>query len=493
VGCFLQADRALPKGLAVVVLLLVAAIFAINCQPDSGRAESYADGESRRGVAYVPPGNGGWIAYVAPSRGNQQIRLVMPDGSGDRVLWNAPDGIPREDGIGMVSWSPDGERIAFDSSHDWHRSMAVRDIYAIALKDGRMTRPTAPPDPGDFPRMRKGKVKVVVVNGAFGRQLEVYVEGASKPIQLVAQNGHSYTVMFNDVADFGPGVRQRVRVYDYRVGDSLSQPCWFDIGAAADIEPDQTVDAGRISGPVAFNCPIASSPTWSAGGDIVLLFREAFRGGSGLMGYFNNIWQTKPHLRPGESGKRVLADTTWLTRKPWFYLITASPGPQYADYLLASQFSYGKPLWSIDLRDPTQAGTINLKAGSIIDYPILGVAWEPDGSGYFLSLYEKVTVFGPIRPSGGVLYRMDAATSRLTEIVRLNGEAIGRLGISPNGREIVFERGSRIDESNKTGFAPLIGPHLQCPCSLWVVNRDGSHLRQLVKDGRAPAWQPRQR
>jgi Tol biopolymer transport system component len=103
------------------------------------------------------------------------------------------------------------------------------------------------------------------------------------------------------------------------------------------------------------------------------------------------------------------------------------------------------------------------------------------------------TILGPRRPPGGVLYLLDGTPSRMTEIVRLNGEAIGRLAISPDGREIVFERGSRIDESNKTGFAPLIGPHLQCPCSLWVVNRDGSQLCQLVKDGRAPAWRPRQR
>ncbi|RIK34590.1 MAG: hypothetical protein DCC55_32860, partial [Chloroflexi bacterium] len=70
------------------------------------------------------------IAYVGPSRESQQIRLINPDGSNDRPLWQAPPNTTRQQGIGELGWRSDASELAFDSGHDWQRSMNIRDIYS---------------------------------------------------------------------------------------------------------------------------------------------------------------------------------------------------------------------------------------------------------------------------------------------------------------------------------------------------------------------------
>lgn len=84
-----------------------------------------------------------------------------------------------------------------------------------------------------------------------------------------------------------------------------------------------------------------------------------------------------------------------------------------------------------------------------------------------------------------MLYRYTFADEELTEIVRLPGEVIGKLAVAPDGEAIVFERGASLGDSVE---AMSWGPTVLCPCELWRVDSDGSGLRQLVADGRAPAW-----
>jgi Tol biopolymer transport system component len=100
---------------------------------------------------------------------------------------------------------------------------------------------------------------------------------------------------------------------------------------------------------------------------------------------------------------------------------------------------------------------------------------------------EAGSSLGNPPPAGGAIYRYDFASSRFNEILRVPGEAIGRLAIAPDGQTIVFERAAGLDSASDR---VVFGPRLLCPCSLWTVATSGGTARQLVADGRAPAWSP---
>ena len=122
---------------------------------------------------------GAVIAYVSPSRDNQQIHLIDVLGANDRVLWRVPPETHREDGIGTLSWRPDGTELTFDSSHDALRSMAVRDLYSITTDGGTIRRLTNGPDTGALSAYPQGKVTVQVYNPAFGQWHSLKKKGHS--------------------------------------------------------------------------------------------------------------------------------------------------------------------------------------------------------------------------------------------------------------------------------------------------------------------------
>lgn len=425
----------------------------------------------------------GLIAYVGPSRDNREIHLISPDGSGDRLLWSAPSNTDRVDGIGALSWSPDGKSLAFDSGHEWHRSLAMRDIYTIRLQDGQLKRLMNAPVPATFASLPQGSVTVQIKNSGHGRKLEVYVEGAEAPTVLVVKAGAEITVTLNNVADFGPGILQRVRVYDYKVGSpDMQTPCWFDVAAAADVEPGKTVDAGAIASYQYVTCAYLSSPVWRADdGGLMFLQREA----TGDYSSLNNIWTVKPDEDPGEVGKRIVSDRAWLYA-PRFFKISPSPAREKSDDILVFNNAASEQLWSMDVRAPTNSSALRLGEKISDDCTVCTIfdaALLPDNSGFILSRHELVS-----SKDGSAIYRYDYATKKLTEILRLKDDMIGRIAVSPDGRAIAFERGKEKDRSNETEFSPLYGPHLMTPTSIWIVEVDGSNLRELVKDGRAPSW-----
>ena len=425
------------------------------------------------------------IAYITPSRDNTEIHVIAPDGSGGERLWQVPGGTVRENGIGALSWSPDGAMLAFDSGHDWRRSMALRDIYTLRLGDKRLIRPMNAPEPAAYAALPKGAVTVDIRNGAIGRKLEVYVAGAAEPNTVTMQSSSKLRLTFENVADFGPNIAQYVRVFDYRVGSPVGEPCWFDVGVAADVEPGKTVHAGETQDLYDANCPVLSSPVWRAdGGGLFFLFQEINHTKSL---FTNNIWQVEADPRPGEAGKRLLQASAWTLDPPRISAIAASPKPESADDILMLLVNPADRVMAGDMRDPGAAKTLGLDV--CFRCHSLGAALLPDASGFLVSRFEE-TQPAARRPAGGVIYAVDLASGKKTEILRLAGEAIGRLAVSPEGERIVFERGNRIDQANMFGHAPLLGPRLLCPCALWIAGRDGSEPKLLARDGRAPAWRP---
>ena len=95
---------------------------------------------------------------------------------------------------------------------------------------------------------------------------------------------------------------------------------------------------------------------------------------------------------------------------------------------------------------------------------LLEVEWLPDGSGFLFSLN-----------TGGAanIYQYIFATKKATQLTRLEGEFARSFSVSPDGREVVFERAE--------------GPNDRSP-DLWVMRLDGGDMRLLVKNGSAPSW-----
>ncbi len=96
--------------LAVVIGLLAAMnalpTFAVPIDPPGfeGNPETVASA-----------GGSGTIAYV--QRSTYDIHVISPDGTGDRVLWTAPEPLapyPAYD----LAWRPDGRELAFSSEHE---------------------------------------------------------------------------------------------------------------------------------------------------------------------------------------------------------------------------------------------------------------------------------------------------------------------------------------------------------------------------------------
>jgi WD40 repeat protein len=423
---------------------------------------------------------------VAPSRDNAEIHAVSLDGLRDNLLWRIPEAIPPQDGIGALSWSPDGKAIAFDSAHQWHRSLAVRDIFVLNLESKQLLRPTNPPNPESFAKMPKGTVTVDVETPLGGRKLEVYVEGAEQPVTYISPGGKDNGVQLGNVADFGPGIPQYVRVYDYLLGDQTGLPCRFDLAAMADVEPGRTVHAGRMDFMTDMTCPITSSPAWGADGKAVLfLFSEPKRVAPSPV----NIWQTPvvegPLKEPVMS--RLLDMAAWMMDTQEIFAIAAYPLPEFSYYVLRIAEGAGASIRIADTRHPRELATLNLGVPDCAWCHIFGIAWLPDGSGFLFSRHERPAAG---QNFSGALYRYDIMTRRTKEIMRLSNELIGRLSVSPDGKQVAFERSAALDDAYPIAYTPLHGSRLLCPCSIWVAGIEGSSPHRIVADGRAPAWRP---
>jgi hypothetical protein len=128
-----MSSQLLTKIFVLTLALLFGSLPLQGLHPILAQAEQRSN--PTNGVRSAPSADDYAIAYVGPSRNSQQIRLVNPDGSADRLVWEVPADTLRADAIGELSWRSDASELAFDSGHDWQRSMHLRDIYAIGVSD----------------------------------------------------------------------------------------------------------------------------------------------------------------------------------------------------------------------------------------------------------------------------------------------------------------------------------------------------------------------
>jgi hypothetical protein len=425
------------------------------------------------------------IAYVAPSRENQSIRLINPDGTAARTIWQAPQGLDRELGPGDLSWRPDTSEIAFDSAHDTLRSMLIRDIHAIAPDGSYVRRLTRAPDPSAYALYPLGVVTFTITNSGVSREVDVFIEGSRDSVRILMPPDTSWVFTFDRVADFGPGERQYIRVLDVNAGPSaLNRLCFYDIAWFADVIPNQTVAAGNFRLLLNdFNCPMAMSPTWRAdGAKAAFLMREANQ----LLSPPNNIWQADAAPAPAIYGERLLDYGQFVTVDR-LYLVAYGRGPRQSDLIFVENGATVTPIYLAPAGDAANRTLLNLGLCPRVTCWVTGLSWLPDGSGFVFSRIESGPSIGTPPPEGGAIYRYDLAARTFSQVFRAAGEALGRLSVSPDGQMIAFERAPRVED---TTARVIVGPKLLCPCSIWTVGMDGQGARQLVADGRAPAWSP---
>jgi Tol biopolymer transport system component len=418
---------------------------------------AFADSQNDQGV----------IAYVSPGLTDSEIRLINPDGTQDRTLWGDTLNVAISDRIGALSWHPDGTKLAFDSGHEWQRSMSTRDIYTISVNGTnlhRVTNAALPDDLSDYPT---GTVKFKVRADEQG-DVQIYVEGATEPVKYFAREAFDYTVTLT-VADFGEGVRQVIRLWD---PDSFYNNCRFSEESWVDVIPGQEVDLGKVPFDHSGDCLVFYTPSWfQDGNNLVYLQRHL------TDGFKTSIEKASISTGPRDSRYKVHEERS-IKQTTKMFRAVAGPTEERKDDIL---YLYHSGLYDFIYYITTDAGArpANLNIGSCqITCSILDIAWLPDGSGFVISRREQLR-----SEYISVLYRYTFAERALEPIIRLSGKIMGKLSISPSGDAIVFERGSSysIDVNGN-------GPGLYCPCSIWRVNMDGSDLHQLVEDGRAPAW-----
>lgn len=386
----------------------------------------------------------GSIAYV---RGDTEIRMISPDGSGDRRLWTHKD---LHEGVGLyeLAWRPDGKELAFSSAHEAVASFYIADIYTIRPDGSGLRKLTNAPDITEFSRYPKGSVTVTVRNGqpvnAPSGVFIIYVAGADEPQQVNIPAGTAKTLVFKSVADFGNHPQPVVAMFGkYR---------WFS--------PGTDVHAGRT----------VTSPTFSIGGDGIDMFgafRPVWRSDGSQISYRSGLCivsKVPVNPTPGEysfdplfGGKNPMGTCTW----DW------GPTPDTANQIIYTENSSGgSNIYRIN-EGGTHPGT-KVTPYSDLDYQLLAdLHWLPDASGLLFSKREFVLESADI-------YRYDFATKKVTQITDLKNEFAQRFSISPDGRSVVFERCKERDSDKN--------------CDLWIASTHGGGMRLLVKNGSAPAW-----
>ncbi len=394
----------------------------------------------------------GIIAYV--QHATDDIHVIAPDGSGDRLLWTNP-GPSGMKSVMYLAWRPDGRELAFSSEHEGSCSWYDSDVYAVGYDGSGYRRITNSPACAVLAGLTKGAVTVNVNNYTSG-MFWVYVQGA--PSVKSVLGGFFGTVTFDDVADFGPGV------YQPSIGiGGLDR--FTSYPPYADVQPGQTVPGGNItvmkySGFRGFG---AGKVAWKADGSALAY----------VMRSNSAITQISASPSYGATGVDLpLIERAAPGRVAW------GPTPAAADqYLYSSGMNVFKDniggIYLNTVGDTSGGTQLVLFYDYSAEY-IHDIAWLPDGSGFLFSkFYVGLGYFSDI-------YEYNFATQEITQLTpTLNDESeyggARGLSISPDGQQIVFERAVYLSDA---------------PSSLWIMNRDGTDLHKLLDDAGRPAWGP---
>lgn len=431
---------------ARIALILVALAACGDAPRDAGATptdpEPDPDPQTPELPEPAPPGTRGSISYVT----RDELRIIEPDGSGDRLVFALPD---ERNSITGLAWRPDGGEIAFASDHEMATSFYERDIFVIR-PDGtglrKLTNPPAYDRLADYP---KGDVTVTVQNATFDAgPYFVYVLGAPEPQQVTIEGASSVQLTFEDVADLGDGSEQPVVVIN-----GIQR--WWSAGAVPDVKAGESVDGGTVT--------IGANPLQHFGADGPFWRADSSR--LGFIGLPTCLLQQTPADPPAGAYYQPLLDPTvfvGICAADW------APTAVLADELLiADPSAYTETGETSIYRITAGSATKGEPLVTFGDYVrVIDLRWLPDASGFIVArqtalLDENVNLF-----------RFDFASGELTQLTEFAGAFARRFAISPDGESIVFERVTELGGAS----------------DLWVMNSDGSDPRLLVPGGEAPAW-----
>lgn len=393
----------------------------------------------------------GTIAYVRPNPDTgDEIHLIKPDGSNDRLLWRTnlqnTVGLPQ---ITAMAWHPAATELAFASTHEEACSMYQADIYVLRSDGQDYRRVTQPPACGHASHLPTGTVRVPVENwtdesGPF----TFYLEGAPGPIEMAIAPGGSTMLTFNNVADYGNYMQSTVAIY----GEVRS----YDLDSDVDVKAGSTVQTGVLTIGTGFNHLGSQWPTYRTDGSkIASIFNKG------------DLYQVDANNREiGIFGSRLPVSmpmsSDFLTWGP-----TAARANQFlyegwqdSDTIFLGDANSGSSQLLVTI-DPTRIGRM-----------LLGLAWLPDGSGFLYSYNELVNWVDKAD-----LFVYSFATGQSTRLTNVPSGFIRRITVSPDGQKIVYEY-------QTTGYWTDENP----ATDLWIMNRNGSQAALFVENARAPVW-----
>lgn len=440
--------------IAVALGLVIGLIPVVRAAAENGPLDGPMDG---------PVGGGEEaIAYVDLATGDQ-IRLVQPDGSNNRLLWtHGQTDTQGEFGIWSLAWRADATEVAFASTHEQWCSTNYSDVYAVGVEGQGYRRVTEAPACGALSAFPQGTVHIPVQNNSiFNEQVDalIYFQGAPAPQEVSLPPGASDVVIFENVADMGGVVQFAVEIQ--------GNQRMVHASSGVDVRSGETVQTSTVYLPGGATIGHEVRwPTWRAGGDLI-----------GYVHGFNSVLGIAPHPAPLTPGDPLL--TASSSEMPDFvnHLAYGPPGVRENQFLYASYEAFDSTaiyLATEGGNGPGQA-LVTYDATSFVHF-ITGLAWLPDGSGFVYAVLAD-DFYTPVN-SNIYVYRF--ASGQSTQVTAYDDLFVGQLSVSPDGEQIVFERG----EQWSADALRVIDPQL------WIVNVDGSGERLLAASGRAPAWSP---
>ena len=408
-----------------------------------------------QGQTAEQPAASGSIAFVNAASGDE-IRLIQPDGSGNRRLWAHgqadPHNVYRVSGI---TWRPNAAEIAFASNHENWCSINDGDIFALNADGGNYRRVTQAPSCAGLAAFPKGTVRVPVENASiFGDSFTgfVYFQGAPTILPVSLPPGGTTILTFNNVADFGPNFLQLATMIH-----ASNRAIAFE--TAVDVVAGQTVTTGEMGIYVPDIFWEARYPTWRSDGSAV-----------GYVLNFSSLFRLPPNPSPLDLGAEL---QTEVSNMPDFVDHLAWGPPSRANQLLyAGNVAFDSEGIYLLTEGSANAGQ-RLLAWEVWEQ-VRGIAWLPDGSGFVFTVEEDNASFESVRAN---VFEYNFGTKQVKRLTNYSNLFAGQVTISPDGTQIVFDRAT--------------AKALDAPADLWIMNRDGSGQRLLAANGRAPAWSPR--
>lgn len=378
---------------------------------------------------------------IVYNKNNKELHLIQPDGSNDHLIWQVPDG---SDGlIQSVAWRPDGQQIAFVSSHEATCSAWFSDIFLINPDGTGLRRLTNAPACAELANYPQGSATVQVENQlANVSQVLVYVQGAPTAQVVNVAPGSTVLVTFPKVADLGDGLLQEAVVINGGVR-------WFDAAVQGDIVAGHNAHLGKLT--LAKSGYDALGPTyisWSPDGA-----RLAFQFGTG------RLWQIDldaPLLGQGKALLDPQTNNAILGAQPVW-----SPVGNEVLYERFDTRPFTISRTTVDSNDPGKAlASVMLTSG---------ITWLSDGSGLVAADDDSLLAHTD-------LYLMKFSDNSITQLTQTSGhQAAVYPVVAPDSSRIVY---SYFPDAQASPSNP----------ELRMMNLDGSADHLLAAGGWHADW-----